>query len=118
MNTKHFMEKLAEELDLLESELSKVGRPNPENPGDWEPTPEPMDITPSDMNDMGDAVEEAGTRVAIEGELENRLNEVKEALERIEHNTYGECEVCGEQIEEKRLEANPAARTCMKHMEA
>lgn len=118
MNTKHFMEKLAEELDLLEGELSRVGRPNPENPADWEPTPEDMDITPSDLNDMGDAVEEAGTRIAIEGELENRLGEVKDALARIESNTYGMCEVCDEPIEEKRLEANPAARTCMKHMEA
>ena len=32
--------------------------------------------------------------------------------------TYGTCEVSGEQIEEDRLEADPAARTCKAHMNA
>ena len=51
-------------------------------------------------------------------ELEIRYNEVKEALKRIEEGTYGICRVSGEQIEPERLEANPAATTCIKHLEA
>ena len=31
------------------------------------------------------------------------LNDVENALNRIENNTYGECEVCDKQIEEKTL---------------
>ena len=42
----------------------------------------------------------------------------QEALKRIEENSYGKCSVCGKNIEEKRLDANPFAETCIKHMEA
>jgi RNA polymerase-binding transcription factor DksA len=51
--------------------------------------------------------------------LEVRYNEIKSALKKIEESApgaYGLCEVGGEQIEEDRLEANPAARTCKAHM--
>ena len=39
-----------------------------------------------------------------------------DALERIEKGTYGICEVGNEEIEEDRLNANPAARTCKAHL--
>lgn len=38
---------------------------------------------------------------------------VKEAINRIEDGTYGECEVCGEPISEKRLEARPVTTFCI-----
>jgi hypothetical protein len=38
------------------------------------------------------------------------LHEVLEALRRIERGTYGICEITGEPIEEKRLQAIPWAR--------
>jgi RNA polymerase-binding transcription factor DksA len=44
------------------------------------------------------------------------LNTVVHALGKIEAGTYGVCEVSGMDIEEDRLEANPAARTCKAHM--
>jgi RNA polymerase-binding transcription factor DksA len=34
----------------------------------------------------------------------------------IEKGAYGTCKICGEKIEEDRLEANPAAQTCKLHM--
>jgi RNA polymerase-binding transcription factor DksA len=48
--------------------------------------------------------------------LDIRLEEINDALEKIEENRYGECEICSEDIEEDRLEVNPAARTCKKHL--
>ena len=42
--------------------------------------------------------------------------DIKRALKKIKDDEYGKCELCGEDIEEDRLEANPAARTCKKHM--
>lgn len=42
---------------------------------------------------------------------------VREALDRIEKRTYGECLNCGEQVERKRLEAVPWARLCIKCQE-
>jgi len=38
---------------------------------------------------------------------------VKEAIERIDDGTYGICELCGEQISEKRLEARPVTTFCI-----
>ncbi len=38
---------------------------------------------------------------------------VKEAIQRIEDGTYGICELCGEQISEKRLEARPVTTCCI-----
>lgn len=39
---------------------------------------------------------------------------VREALQRIDTGTYGICEVCGEDISEKRLEARPVTTSCIK----
>ncbi len=43
------------------------------------------------------------------------LREIDKALERIANGTYGYCEVCGNPIEEKRLEAIPWTTLCIKH---
>lgn len=116
MDLKYFKEKLEEEKTTLEKELSGVARINPDNPEDWEPTPGDLNIPKSDKNDLGDAMEEYEVRMAVEVELENRLENVKKALERIENGTYGKCKIDGNDIEEDRLKANPAAETCKKHI--
>jgi DnaK suppressor protein len=43
------------------------------------------------------------------------LREIDKALERIAEGSYGYCEVCGNPIEEKRLEAIPWTTLCIKH---
>lgn len=103
---------------LLEEELQKLGRINPENPNDWQPTPEEGDGTNQDPdpNVVADAVESFESRSAVEVELENRLILVKGALEKIEKGEFGSCATCGAEIEEDRLGANPAAETCKEHM--
>jgi DnaK suppressor protein len=45
--------------------------------------------------------------------VESQLAEVQAALERLEEQRYGNCEVCGKPIAEGRLEAMPAARYCV-----
>ncbi|MGQ9508398.1 MAG: TraR/DksA family transcriptional regulator [Thermodesulfobacteriota bacterium] len=42
-----------------------------------------------------------------------RLQEVDEALDRIENGTYGICEECGGPISLKRLEVRPWAKYCV-----
>ena len=42
-----------------------------------------------------------------------RLSMVEEALDRIDRQTYGKCEECGEPIRGKRLAAVPWARLCL-----
>jgi RNA polymerase-binding transcription factor DksA len=117
MNTDTYKEKLLAERAKLEEELSDIGQKNPDNPDDWEATPdEEMDNKDADRNIRADAIEEYANRIGVAAPLEARLAEVNAALLRIEEGTYGICEVSGEKIEEDRLEANPAARTCKAHM--
>ncbi len=41
------------------------------------------------------------------------ITKVKEALKRIDDGTYGICELCGEEISGKRLEARPVTTCCI-----
>ena len=111
-----FKGKLVEELAKVEAELKTVGRINPDNPADWEPMPEKSDVLASDRDEVADSIEAFEDNAAILKQLEIRYNEIKTALQRIESGEYGACEVCSEKIEEARLEANPAAKTCKAHM--
>ncbi len=113
----HFKKLLEEEETRLESELGDVGRKVPGTSNDWEATVEEgVILDEADPLDRADNIEEFSGRIAIETELEARLIEVKNAKQKIEDGTYGVCSVCGEEIEEDRLGANPAAATCKKHM--
>lgn len=116
MNTEYFQKKLEKELGELEAELRSVGQINPDNPQDWEAKPADMDILKSDSNEVADNIEEFEENSAILKQLEIRLNEVKAALKKIKEGKFGKCEVGGEPIEADRLEANPAAATCKKHV--
>ena len=113
----HFKKKLGTEKKLLEKELEAVGRRNPDNLSDWEATPIDKDTSQADENTVADSIEGYEDNVAIVNTLEARYQDLKSALDKIKHKTYGLCQVCGEEIEEERLEANPSARTCRKHME-
>ena len=41
------------------------------------------------------------------------IKKIKQALERIENDTYGICESCGEEISVKRLKARPVTSQCI-----
>ncbi|HEY0220907.1 MAG TPA: TraR/DksA C4-type zinc finger protein [Candidatus Paceibacterota bacterium] len=116
INTEHFKDLLEKELSILETELPTVGRKNPDNPSDWEATEKPNEAINADEFDVADKMEEFENNRGILNQLEVRLNEVKNALQKIEDGKYGICETGGEEIEEDRLEANPAATTCKLHM--
>jgi RNA polymerase-binding transcription factor DksA len=115
MNTAHFRDLLETEKVTLEAELATVGRKNPSNPADWEPVPSETGKE-SDPNDQADLMENYGDNTAILNDLEIRYNEVLAALARIEDGTYGICTEGGETIEEDRLNADPAAKTCKAHL--
>ena len=114
-DTKKMKERLQVELTLLESELATVGHKTA-TPGDWEAGMGEKDAAATEPDERADAIEQYEANTAILKQLEIRYNNTKRALEKIEKGTYGTCEVSGEPIEEERLEANPSARTCEKHM--
>lgn len=108
--------KLESEKKLLEEELGRLGTKNPDAPGDWVTGKPAGEEFGADRTDNAGVIEEMHENNASMNELEGRYNNVTRALEKFSSGTYGVCEVSGHDIEIARLEANPAARTCMNHM--
>jgi RNA polymerase-binding transcription factor DksA len=79
--------------------------------------PEGVDANESDVDMVADVVEDWDERAALVAALESRYNNLTRALHKIGAGTYGTCEVCGNVIEPERLDANPAARTDIAHLE-
>ncbi|QOD12058.1 TraR/DksA C4-type zinc finger protein [Psychrobacter sp. 28M-43] len=77
----------------------------------------PQDDLNEHWEDQAISYRQNDMRKNLMSEARQSLIYVENALNRIENGTYGECEVCGEQIEEQRLEALPYATLCMEHAE-
>ena len=68
---------------------------------------------PLDMADIGsDNYEQEFTLSLIESE-QATLQEIDEALGRIDNKSYGKCERCGHQIPVARLRVKPHAKYCI-----
>lgn len=117
MNTDRYQKILEEEATRLKSELESLGVQNPDVKTDWTERADDLDVVNADPNDVADRTEEYDERRATLATLEGRYNDIKRALKKITDGTYGICEISGESIEEDRLNANPAARTCKEHMD-
>ncbi len=50
---------------------------------------------------------------ALVRHVKDHLVEIDSAIKRLDEETYGFCESCGRPISEGRLQARPAARTCI-----
>ncbi|MBX4211658.1 MAG: TraR/DksA C4-type zinc finger protein [Candidatus Yanofskybacteria bacterium] len=114
--TKEELEKLDKELALEEESLTKqlegVASENPAVPGDFEPTM-PKNTDYEDDDDSLNASTELNTDIALEHELEKRLEQIKLARERIKNQAYGVCSNCKNPIPEERLKAMPTAAFCI-----
>ncbi len=117
ININELKAKLLGEKAVLEGELAHIGFKNPEIAGDWQPKAPDLNEPTADENDVASSIEAFEENAAVEVELEARLLEVDVALTRMEVGKYGVCRICGMPIEEARLNANPAAPTCITHRE-
>ncbi len=117
MDTTQYKTALEREMSELESELSRLGERSTENPKEWDVKAPDFDIMNADENEAADRSEEIHGDAIILDELTARFNNVALALKKIEDGTFGTCEVCGKEIEEERLRANNAARTCKEHID-
>ncbi len=98
----YFKNKLESEKADLEQELVKLPRPEEGEP---------------EFNDeIADRLENKDEEDEVKINFAERLREIDDALAKIVDGRYGVCEISGEEIELDRLEANPAARTCKKHL--
>lgn len=107
--------KLEQERMRIEQQLSRIAERNPENPDDWRIKTAEGRPDSADVSELADKFEEMGTQASIGEALKARLSNVIKAIKRIDEGTYGKCEVGNEDIDPKRLDANPAASTCMEH---
>lgn len=116
MNIEEIKTELTTELQEIKTELTGLGVQNPSTDTDWIPTPAEASDAEADANDLGDRSEDWAERRGTLDVLETRFNNIKRAVAKIEEGTFGTCELCGEPIEEDRLTANLAARTCKTHI--
>jgi DnaK suppressor protein len=78
--------------------------------------PNPEKVERSMTGDEADQVMENATteaNAAFVMRKNARINKVRQALRRIESGTFGECQQCEDEIEDRRLEANPVAERCI-----
>lgn len=117
LDKKKIKEKLESERDVLLEQMKDMGKLNAET-GEWETTPEELEFPESDENDKADRFEDFEARSSMMRTLGPRLDDILKALRGLNRESFGKCEVCKKDIEVARLEANPAARTCKKHLES
>ena len=110
-----FKKLLEDERDFIEKELKTVSVKNPNLNEDWVPDVDTTSNSDGDEADRSEHSVDYQKNIAITADLEKRLNNVNLALDKIKEGKYGICEKSGDPIEVKRLEANPAARTCINH---
>ena len=105
MNFEHYRRRLlAEEqeaLTRLERALASVS--------------EPSDAVPHDTGDESSRGELRYQQLAQAEAARSLLNQVRDALDRIENGTFGRCAEDGEPVEEARLKAVPWAAYCETH---
>ena len=112
----HYKNILEGELLELTKDLKTIATQNPDTK-DWVAVPVPTDLKNADENLEADGVEEWNERRATLGQLEIRYRNIVIALDKIQSDKYGVCEISGQEIEEMRLDANPAARTNLANIE-
>ena len=95
-------ERLESERDRLVSELGQLNVVGHENLGYG-----------THMADDATAAFDQARDLALRGNLEEMLKQVKGALVRVANGSYGVCERCGQQIDPARLKALPHASYCL-----
>ena len=93
---------LEEERDQLKSQLAEL-----DDEGDLS--------YDENFADSAQVAGQQGANRALAGQLSDNLAEVERALAKLDDGTYGQCEACGKEIAEARLEAMPATRFCIDH---
>ena len=103
MDLEKYKQRLIEERDRLNQELGPVA-------GAAEPVSDDPVLTTADAPVIDEVTD---VQFAVLDMKSQRLQAVLAALESIEDGTYGKCIVCGKEIDPRRLDADPAALTCI-----
>ena len=101
-------------LKKLEAEILEVAEK--ESSSTWEAINTETGEDTADRVDVSESIESYESNASITAELEKSIIDIKDALAKIDSETYGLCEICQTEIEEDRLEVEPEAKTCKLHM--
>lgn len=110
-----FKERLEKEKKQIEKQLKTFATKDKNVKGDWDTKFPSLNGASgsSDLETAADEVEEYNSLLPIEHNLELRLQNINNALDKIKRNTYGICEKCKKQIPDERLNVYPEAKLCM-----
>jgi len=116
MIDKNFIEKIKVRLEgekqVLEEQLREFAKKDKIRKGDWDSRY--PNFHGSNLEEEADEVEQFESLIAIEHTLENKLNDINTALEKIGRGGYGSCEKCQADISPERLDAIPETKICDK----
>lgn len=104
---------LIDEKEKIEKELHGFTVDSPESPGGHEVITARLNEKEVNPEDQASQEEEFFRLKSLENILEQRLEEIIQALEKIQKDDFGICEKCQQEISWARLKVNPAAKTCV-----
>jgi DnaK suppressor protein len=103
IDTEKYRKRLTEELDRLSQDMGTVAEIS-------EPVPDDRQISAANAPLIGEVKDVQNTILDMKS---RRLEAINAALQSIDDGTYGTCINCGKQIDPRRLDAEPAAITCI-----
>jgi DnaK suppressor protein len=96
-------QRLSDELEAIEEHLPEVENISVDASGGYD----------EDLADVASDTFEREKGMAIENSVNELLQQVEEALGRLEDGSFGICEICEQPIHPDRLRALPYARLCI-----
>ena len=66
-----------------------------------------------DLGDQASAETDRSFMLRLRGREQNLLKKIEEAIEKIDAGVFGICEVCGQEIDIKRLDVRPVTTMCI-----
>jgi len=110
VDTEHFRARL---LDERRQVVDAIENLHAENPGSLGDETEARTYQDNHLGDVATATFEREMASTLEDNSTHVLQEIDEALARIDEGTFGTCRACGEPIGTERLEALPWATLCI-----
>ena len=103
LDVSHYRDRLFEEMTKLEEERDYVRRSTSDMDGNLPEDAEGEE----DTADLASSLMDKEMDMSVEEEIEETMNAIEHALQKIEDGTYGICDVSGEPIPKSRLELLP-----------
>jgi DnaK suppressor protein len=110
MNKATARRRLEEERERLQGIADDLQRERDESVSDTGGELSSFDQHPGDS---GTETFEMEKNVSLREQVDDELQEIEAALQRLERGAYGTCQACGRPIGDERLEAMPATRFCV-----